>query len=320
MVMRHKFQFGSWLPKRYAKISAWMIRHELTPFDFELFRKPLNFFYTWHKRPVVVPTPVGSQHDFRTFGVLVQGPVRKRRDFTYETLRGYSSMFPNATLVLSTWSDLGANEANKFRSLGVRVVLNQKPEEGGPANFNYQLRSTKAGLEEFDKTVTNFVLKQRTDQRIYSFNALTMLEKLTEIFPAADGGLRLVGSSLNTFADRDFGLSDMLHFSSLQEMKTLWGVGEVGSHFGTVCGREISTPEQFLTLSYLETRCPEFLDLSWKEALSQYLVIVDASSLDLLWPKYSRREHLWIRYSDEHSKREVSFAAWVSLLSCGAKS
>lgn len=236
----------------------------------------------------------------------------KRWDFTAETLLSYSKMFPGAKLVLSTWS--GDTIGSKWRGMlveaGILVVKSSIPDYPGHSNFNLQLVSTRAGLEALGELGVQFALKQRTDQRIYSADALSYLATLLRLCPGADGLPRVFSSSLNSFLARPFGLSDMLQFSSFEEVSRYWDHSlATGPHLVPLEGKD-NFNESFLAYSYALRRAGSPQKPDWHGSLRDFFGIVDHSTLDMLWPKYSRREFLWRRYVNDELQ-ELSHAQWV---------
>lgn len=276
---------------------------------------PRQSFLTWHRRPLKMPfEPLRAGEDFSNFGIVLQGPVLERWGFTLETLIGYSKIFPGVRLVLSTWQGSPGAQIKEAESHGVTVISSVKPTNQGPSNFNLQLKTTKAGLEILREFGVEFAVKQRTDQRMYSNSALSYLSAVIKLAPSQDGRPRLFSTSLNSFFNRQYGLSDMFQFSSLQEVIKYWDVDEVESEFELPQPLERSFPETYLTFRYLQSRVGGPTVPLWQDALIDYLGVVDASSLDILWPKYSRREFLWRRYPHLDGLQELNHSLWVSLL------
>ena len=60
----------------------------------------------------------------------MQGPIRKEDNFTYNTVKYYRDIYPNAKVIVSTWIDEDANDIEKIQELGATIVLNEKPIDG----------------------------------------------------------------------------------------------------------------------------------------------------------------------------------------------
>ena len=52
---------------------------------------------------------------------------------------------------------------------------------------------------------------------------------------------------------------------------------------------------------------------SWDEIASRF-IIVDSSSLDFFWPKYSYLEDRWKLDSNKENEGEFSFSTWLRIL------
>lgn len=260
--------------------------------------------------------------------IVMQGPLRHEDDFTLETVRRYRTNFPNAPIIVSTWDNEKGKGTESLESAGAHVVTHQPPEARGVQNSNLQMWSAAKGVAVAADLGASFVLKTRTDQRIYSERLFGLLHAMIEEFPLEDDQgdqyRRLVGLSFNTFAYRMYGLSDMFTFGAIEDMRRYWD--------GTLDYREIeepirtSTPREFAQLQVCEVRyCSNFLQRtgwrlewtlrdSWK-ALARRFAVLDAATVDLYWPKYSSKEERWRSYDGDPRFLEVDFAMWMLMRS-----
>jgi len=120
------------------------------------------------------------------FAIVIQGPISE--GFTPETVRIYKRLFPKAALIVSTWDDTDAVQLEDIEENAV-LLLNRMPEVVGMHNINCQCLSSRAGIREAQRIGARYVLKTRTDQRIYAPYALEYLKSLLEVFPL-DGSAR----------------------------------------------------------------------------------------------------------------------------------
>jgi hypothetical protein len=95
--------------------------------------------------------------------IVVQGPIIIKNDFTFETLKLYINIFPNAIVILSTWDDQSVRVISKIRDLGIRVIINKYPKYSGIGNVNYQIISTINGLVKAESLGTPEDLLQYID-------------------------------------------------------------------------------------------------------------------------------------------------------------
>jgi len=261
----------------------------------------------------------------RNIGIVIQGPVGSSADFLYGTLDRYRHMWPFANVVVSTWDDESPEVLRNLERMGVSTILSQDPGLSGGLNLNRQIVSTRAGVDFLRRQGCAYVLKTRTDCRIYNERTLGALVSLLWRFPVAGSGSqqqRIIGSSLNTFLFRLYGLSDIFLFGAIEDMSTFWNVSldsrdsisldSPNSH------REHSllrTSEVYLASSFLEkTGWP----LRWTlddslNAFQDRFIVVDNSSIDLLWRKYTVREDRWNSTDSSVRTAEMTFFRWLTL-------
>lgn len=285
-----------------------------------LFRKRTKFF-TWHFRPkkaeqvFVFRNKRTALEDCTRVGIVMQGPIVRDDDFTLETLRLYRKLFGEAPIILSTWIGAVDRElAAELDKLRVAVRQSSPPAIAGPSNFNLQVKSTLEGLKFMQSLGVEYALKTRTDQRIYSQNALTALLSMQRCFPAIDGGGRVIAVSLDTFLERPFGLSDMLQFGHLRDLIALWSVPLARSEAPATWSERGYVNESYLAHTFALRRSKYDFSLDgWLAALREVFCVVDAGSLDLIWRKYSDREYRWRSYKPQ-DLTELTFLDWLSFM------
>lgn len=262
---------------------------------------------------------------FERFSIVIQGPVMQENNFTLETIRIYKKNFPGALIVVSTWA--GERDLDKLKAEGCIVIENEKPSTGGPQNINYQIKSTYAGIMVSEKNRIQYILKTRTDQRIYNNNVLNFFYNLTLIFPLKTNTIklnsRLIIPSFGTLKYRLYGPSDMLMFGHISDMKLYWNL----HHDDRIIPAEkkertISEIAQLrLSEIYL---CTEFLkqigyNINWKledswKVFAEYFCLADQSSIELYWPKYEKHiENKYHFFNQNHSLEQFSFSEWLQL-------
>jgi len=261
-----------------------------------------------------------------SLAVVMQGPVVKRDDFTLDTMRLYTRLFPGARLVLSTWKSEDAASLDRFRAAGVDVITSDPPATPGQQNFNYQLVSSQAGLAHAASAGVDYAIKTRTDQRMYGVNIHAMLMSMLRAFPLVAAGKqreRLIGASTGTFACRLYGMTDMFLFGQIDDMLLYWGAPLCETRVPEVKGprtwRETSRDcvcEVYLATEFLKATGHEpkwTLEDSWR-AFAARFAIVDGEDLDLYWPKYERfREFRRRSYSGERMDRWLTFQEWLMM-------
>lgn len=285
-------------------------------------------YVTFHERPLsasqigTLPDPM---HQTTSAGIVLQGPLRPEDDFTRNTVRLYRRHFPHAAVVVSTWDTEDPAALAQLRDAGATVLTNPVPENPTPTNINCQIVSTFAGVEWCRRQGLAYVLKTRTDQRLYAPNVLDYLRSLLETFPVAPGfrqNARIVGVSVDTFKFRYYGLGDHLHFGTTADMHTLWSVEQDQRPFAhTKCQSWHDASMRNVAETYLTT---EFLKqvgrpLLWTlqdslAAFGDHFCIVDRDDLDLFWPKYeAHKEHRMLAYDAVRNTQELTFRDWLLL-------
>ena len=285
-----------------------------------------NKFFTFHLRPVlsdgVKKTENGNHKDT---AIVIQGPIIKEKQFTSETVKIYKKLFPSAHIILSTWEDEGVKE---FETLDIDILLNKKPENPGVAHINYQIISVRNGINLAKKYGVSYILKTRTDQRIYNSKSLSYYKNLIKAFPIektkkAKG--RIVATSMNTLKYRPYSVSDMTFFGFWEDMFQYWNT-EMGLEKSTktcpVNSENIPAyfrcwvAEIFLCTNYLKSKGENLkwtIGDSWKQYVD-YFCIADRSVVDLFWFKYNRhKEQRNLRYEGEFMSEEFEFADWLNL-------
>ncbi|MFH1427229.1 MAG: WavE lipopolysaccharide synthesis family protein [Patescibacteria group bacterium] len=297
-------------------------------YAFNLFRNRKKHFITFHTRPKQAAN-VGVWSDelknLPKFAVVIQGPIMKEDDFTLETVKIYKKIFNKAIIIVSTWDTEDENNIKKIKDENIEVILNKEPEFSGPSHINYQIVSSSAGIRKAFELGAEYVLKTRTDQRIYAINISEFLYSLVKTFPLAKSYKqkeRLITSSLNTFKYRMYSPSDMFSFGQVGDMLRYWGPElDLRKDLNINC----STIRDFAKLriceAYLLTEFSKNIgrELNWTlkdswQILVDHFCVIDQHSLDLYWNKYERqREYRYLKYGGVLNSQELSFREWLNL-------
>lgn len=238
--------------------------------------------------------------------VVMQGPLKQEDRFTEETLRLYGTTFPEAQLILSTWDTEDRESLRRIEELGVTVLTQPLPSSPGPAHVNYQIQSTRLGLEEAKRHGATFAVKTRTDTRLGAANIGNYLFGLWQAFPVAAslpqrGRIGLLDLSTRLYIPNH--ASDILLFGQIDDLLAYWspplsqarkpatGLKRLGDLYGD------HIPEVYLCESFLRRSgrpCERSLG-SWWQVLAERFLVVDRASLGFFWPKYfydtNHRQH-----------------------------
>jgi hypothetical protein len=326
-VIKFKIELKEFI-KSYVGIIAANFFPSIADRFFLLLNKKSSKFFTYHFRPRM-------DCDFKlksnvescaNMSIVIQGSLGNDV-FVVDTVKIYKRLFPNSQIIVSTWDDECVDIIKSIEDLGVVVILNSKPANRGISNINLQILSTRRGVEIAKKSGSEFVLKVRTDQRLYATNTYGFFKNLLSIFPVSSENARnrIIGVSLNTFMYRMYGLSDMLMFGHVDDIMKFWGVklDEREPEYPFDANKatlrdfaEWNVCEVYLTTEYLKSvgHTPKWTLEDSLNVFKKYFCIIDKESIDLFWNKYTTLEYRWSRYDlEENVFREISFRDWLEI-------
>lgn len=233
-------------------------------------------------------------------GVVLQGPLKKEDDFTYYTVLNYMKVLSAEYIVISTWEDENHDYVKKIENLGVKVILNKKPEKPGFGNINLQIRSTRKGLEYLKKIGCEYVAKTRTDTRIEKGNAYNFLSILLGTFKLSKNinnqKNRIILIDFDTKLGRPFNMSDIFQFGNLDDLINIWSIEE-DERENTFSTDIMYTEKELFDLeiaeNYIMKRFLFKLGIAYEYDLESYykllaerFIIIDSSQIEHYWYKY----------------------------------
>lgn len=292
---------------------------------------PSAAFLTYHSRPKFSgdnPTnPLCyDELDSVRMAVVVQGPLLLDDNFTLETLRLYKKNFSSSRIILSTWEGEDVDTIAAIKRLSIEVIISKKPEKAGVANVNFQIASSAAGVRHASSLGCEYVLKTRTDQRIYSSQALSFCYLSVKRFPLLNIGSqreRIVAFNLNTFMYRPYSISDMANFGHIDDMEKYWCIEFDTREFegmpsaDTLLGwSKLQLAEVYFVSAFAKAIGEELvwsLDGSWR-FIAERFCILNTYDIDLYWRKYTRREFRHENYTSLKD-RQINFSDWLLLQS-----
>lgn len=259
-------------------------------------------------------------------GILLQGPIILEDNFTLNTLALYKHIYPKSVILLSTWDIENPKEIESIEKFGITVLRNKKPEFFGTQNINLQLTSTKAGLNYLKEKQVDYVLKCRTDQRITKhIDFIKYFINLLKQFPSETTTAlrnRLVITGLNSFEHRLYGVTDMLMFGNIDDMRLYWNIDL--QQEAVVLLEE--SPRYFIKNNIAEgylvntffrklNFTPNWSEENSNHFLKSFFLIIDKEQLDLFWYKYQRHfENYCVLDGDEQmQKKNLTFADWLMM-------
>ena len=258
-------------------------------------------------------------------GIILQGPIGDR-NFLIETIGLYSKIFPNCHVVLSTWKDEDVKNIDKYNK-NLHIIQSNYPSEPGyfSKKINYQLKSTSAGINFLKTLNVDYIIKSRTDCRIYKPNTIPYLLSLFKNFPKKNNGdsSRIFATGIGTSKYKVYGLADLFQFGRTRDLELYFKFEDektIMANYGfnnkkIIKGTALVNPS-LLCARYLRNLNIELkwsLD-HWWECLRDHFGIIDADSIDLLWLKHSWEfEKRLVRNYNFKASRAVEFSDWLSL-------
>ena len=292
-------------------------------------------FFSYHLRnkntSKIIDDSIKIKEKLGKVGIILQGPIQYEDSFTYETLKLYKNIYPNSEIILSIWKDEKKDEIDRIRNIGVIVVENDKPETGGFINLNYQIVSTKSAVLKAKELGCKYILKSRTDIRIYETGVDKFLISLLKNFPtnSSKQEQRIIGIDINTHK-YGIGISDIFQFGTIEEMEKMWNVDLV---------KKITTMEEYLKFEKNSTAIDRFnfefaecylmkkyllrneIQLESKlenyyKVLKDNFIIIDSSMINMYWNKYLGDEYKgWKNYDKFIVRSSMTFKDWLTIYS-----
>ncbi len=295
-------------------------------------------FLTYTQRPKFsrqITDQAEPEPDAEPMAIVMQGPIATQDDFTLETLRLYRRNMPGVRLILSTWNDTPEADLAPVRAEGVEVVLSDKPGVAGLFNINMQLVSAGAGIAKAHADGAMWIMKTRTDQRLYRPNVMGFLAAFARSFPAGGGFKqthRIIGVGHGTLKFAPYHVTDQTVFGHADDMVRYWTPGlrtdPLPDHWpaaldkiyaqipiGELCRH--GAAESYIASRYLE-RIGRQLDWSLVDSWAAYrdcFAFVDYATTDFFWHKVQTgtfREFINL-YDRVWTRNELTFADWTLL-------
>ncbi len=262
------------------------------------------------------------------FAIVMQGPVISLNSFTYETLKLYRHVYPNITIILSTWKDENTEELEKIRRLdGIAIIENSKPAFAGIGNINMQITSTTPGIMRARDLKATYILKTRTDIRLCkSIDFLYFLLYRSHQFATDKMQLlkqRLVVFNVNMFKVRLYTISDLTMFGHVDDMINYWNVPiddmmkadtfSFEELYKSRLGEFYYTDLFFKKMNFSPIATTE----AYNEALVKFFAVTDLEEVDLFWYKYRYYMEGRSRYNnlDTFSATNITwtYGKWLTL-------
>lgn len=292
----------------------------------------INHFFTYKMRPKQTQNlfiekkkiDKNESSSISNTAIIIQGPLLLDENFTYNTIDYYCKIINPKNIFLSTWNDENKLYLKKINLLGINILKNKKPKNSGYKNCNLQIISSLNGIKDAKRKGFKFVLKTRTDQRIYNPNFLNFLHIFLKHFKKPKNlklKNRLVGISFMTFKKRIYGLSDMFLFGNIEDVFLYWNtkldhrkheeMSKLLINGKTL--REINLVEIYFMTEFLKKIDKNFnkKDNKMEEVFGKYFCLIDKEMIDLYWYKYNNLEEKSDEYSSNLEWKELKFSEWL---------
>lgn len=261
--------------------------------------------------------------------IVMQGPLILENHFTLNTVKLYKRYYPECMVIVSTWKDSNRNEIDSLKTAGAEIVLNTAPNVFGLGNMNFQIVSTRGGIQCAADAGARYILKTRSDQRIYKPHMLEYFKALIEQFPikkkteSAKQKERIIAVQTTVGGGMfiPYFIADFLYFGTVQDIRNLFDIELDMSPNRTKDERRIwlrdllssnprirdyynaTAPEIKIVKNYIKKYITENLEDTVKgywDFVGNYLITVSWDDIGLFWPKYDRynESNLFRTYSE----------------------
>jgi len=260
------------------------------------------------------------------FAIIIQGPIKDKFFFLKNTIEIYKKIFPNSSIIISTWENENINLINTLKKENIFILFNKEPTKS-LSNIDHQIYSTNSALKFAKEIGAKYSIKTRADIRINKNNLETFLLSLIRTFPTKKNNYiksRIIVPSLITFKYRIYSLSDIVMFGETEDLIKYFdketfaeGLKKFNLNENNLLKNE--TPiiaEIFLCSRFvnnLEGKISWELN-NWWTTLKNYFCVIDNSSLDLFWYKYDwEYEYRYLRTYSGKFARAIDFQDWLAL-------
>lgn len=258
-----------------------------------------------------IPSRIESNSKSGELAIVIQGPIEERDNFTLETIKFYKKLFTGAIIIVSTWDTTNKKLLQRFKEEGCVIVLSKVFENNGLRNVNYQICTTFAGIKKAKELGARFVMKTRSDLRIYREFSFEYLKTLLEKFPISETNvmkspmgriITLAGFSGQMCAVNWF--QDFMYFGYTDDLFCMFDINyddrkvkNGDSYFidkyngkwskADVCNE--FPPEVYITTKYLLkfSHCEMTVE-STLENFKKYFFVIDFDSIGAIWYKYGK--------------------------------
>jgi len=288
------------------------------------------FTYKLHKKKV---SKKSKSLSLNNFAIVIQGPNVLNSNFTLETLRYYSTQYPKSPIIFSSWEH-DINIIKKYKlNKNIHLVTNETPSYSGIRNINLQSYSTKNAILYAKKLKCKYVLKTRSDTRVYFNDFQNHLINLIKFYKLKKNfrekqKARIVSTNF-TLRYRMYAPSDLIMFGHIDDLYDYFNVltsERVEKNFFELIKKskfkskshffydDFFTPEQYFFCNFFKKKN---LKLKWTvddylKKISENFIIIDNQTLNIYWKKSNRVDN---SFSDTpnvtNSSLSFNFVDWL---------
>ncbi len=295
----------------------------------EIFLKRFNVIIDYNLRALYpskyfVPSRINTTTEKGELAIVIQGVITEKDDFTLETVRFYKMLFKDAHIIISTWDFTKSNLLKRFEDEGCYVVVSKNFKPSGLGNINYQICTTFAGIKKAKELGAKYILKNRSDLRIYREFSFEFLKSLLEVYPVSDDktnqrGRIITLSGLGPQVISVNGFQDFMYFGFTEDIYNLFDIpydtrgdevfasssrryfdNKFNGKYSAANVCEELTPEVYITTSFLSKYllCGMTVKDSWTY-FRKYFLVVDFKAIEAVWYKYQ----MYSIYNETSGKR-----------------
>lgn len=246
--------------------------------------------------------------DFSDVAIVIQGPIKYNFNYTYESVMQYFKMYPNIEIVLSTWKTEGEDERfQQFREIEkLHVVLKEPPVNRGSYNVNLQSASVCNGIDYVRKNLphVNYILRMRTDVRIYSYDALKLMRCLVNKSYKQTGEQirgKIVCSPTPIAKKCEYYYFDQYNFGNIDDMANFWDREEIK---GVETNGDEYSPENYPESALYYRYAKKYSRMPYEAGGRDVYTFLPVEVLDVEWNEYNYGLRLEYRSKISAHERE----------------
>ena len=205
-------------------------------------------------------------HSKFRYTILMQGGVSK---WTSEIVNEYLIRFPDASILLSTWTTENVDKIN------CEIIQLEQPKIPKPheSTVNHQIIGASEGLKKIDEGI---IMKCRTDQFIHN-------SKIFEIYEKECPKEKIMIPNQGTYETLDYRVSDFCQIGTKKILEDYWS--NIPLHNGKL---QIESG-QYMTKNYILKIRND--DGPWKLVLRKYFLVKDVHDVfQMEWEKLNEFE------------------------------